>query len=369
MSAAAIRMTAMACTVAAALALAACGEPAPSAPRDVDPVAVRTATAQGIEQGAAIRVPGVVRPAIRAQLSTRQAGTVERVRVVVGEQVAAGQELLAIDARDLVAAHAAALRQREAAREASDQASLNRERFARLHEQDLVAKIRLEEAQLEAERAAGRLQQAEAEVAAVEMNLEYTRLRAPFAGVVSEIIVEEGAFASPGMPVLVLEDRARLEVDAAVQQDRVAGLHIGDRVAIRVNGIGEALSGEVRAVLPAAAPGGAGIRLRMVIDGPVAGLVPGMVAEALLPSPNDGEAEVRVPADALLRKGQLTGVFVVTEDAQGVLRAWLRWVSLAGGPGEDGWVRVQRGLRQGERVVVGEAVNSLADDQAVLPEG
>jgi RND family efflux transporter MFP subunit len=354
--------------LAVSLALSACGQQAPPEERrEAPPLEVRVATAEAVAPDAAISIPGVVRAAVRAQLSTRQAGTVEAVMVAAGERVAAGQEVLRVDARDLAAARAAALRQRDAARAAAEQAERNRERFARLLEDDLVAEVRLEEARVEAERAAGRLEQAEAEVASIEMNLEYTRLRAPFAGVVSEIIIEEGAFASPGMPLLVLEDRSSLEVDAGVQQAQVAGLRPGDELPVRVKGVAEPLTGRVQAVLPAVARGGAGVRLRLDIAQPPGALMPGMVAEVLVPAPRQGESEVRIPADALLRRGQLTGVFVVTAGQDGAQRAQLRWISIAGDTGEGARVRVQRGLRAGERVVVGGIVQSLADGQAVLP--
>jgi RND family efflux transporter MFP subunit len=354
--------------LAVSLAVPGCGQQAPPEERNEAPaVEVRTATAEAIDGGGTISVPGVVQAAISAQLSTRQSGAVEEVLVAAGERVAAGDEVLRIDARDLAAARAAALRRRDAAREAEEQARRTRDRFARLFEEDLVAEVRLEEARVEAEQAAGRLQQAEAELATIAMNLEYTRLRAPFAGVISEIIVEEGAFASPGMPLLVLEDRSSLEIDAAVQQVQVAGLRPGDELPVRVHGVADPLTGRVTAVLPAMAPAGAGVRVRLDIEQPPDELMPGMVAEVLLPTPGQGGRHVRIPADALLRKGQLSGVFVVTADPDGVLRAQLRWISVARDLSEGAYVRVQRGLRSGERVVVGDAVQSLADGQPVLP--
>ena len=355
-----------ACSLAAALA--ACGEPNPTLnPDDGSPVAVRVAPAEAMSQSGQVRVAGVVRPATRAQLGSRQTGTVDAVLVVAGEQVTEGQELLRIDARDLEAARSAAASQRDAAREAREQAVRNRERFARLYQQDLVAKVRFEEAALQAEQAAGQLEKAEAELAAAEMNLEYARLRAPFAGVVSEIITEEGAFASPGRPLLVLEDRTRLEVEAGVHQDSVDTLQPGMPLSLRVKGVAAPISGRVQALLPALGDNGAGTRLRMAIEEPPPGLLPGMIAEVLLPSRHSMETAVSIPAEALLRRGQLNGVFVVTADDEGVRRARLRWVSLDEAASDGATVRVKRGLRPGEEVVLGDVVDDLADDQVVVP--
>ena len=123
------------------------------------------------------------------------------------------------------------------------------------------------------------------------------------------------------------------------------------------------VAGRVIAVLPALRGDAVGLRLRVAVVDPPAGVVPGMVAEVVVTGAP--EAQIRVPAAALLRRGQLAGVFVI-ESADGAQpRARLRWVDVAPDrPGADD-VRVLEGLSPGERIVVG-APHGLADGDPVL---
>jgi len=337
------------------------GEPSPK-------VQVAAAKLQPAE--ASFSAAGVVAPVQRARLGTRQAGNVVEVMVEAGDSVQAGQPVLRVDARDLQAALTAARLARRAATTASATADRNRERFQRLFDEQLIARARLEEVELAAEQARGRLEQAEAELAAVEVNLDYAVLRAPFSGVVSELLADVGTFVAPGPPLVIFEDRSRLEINAAIDQDTAARLAPGQLLQLRARGLEQNITGRIQAVLPALEQPGVGQRLRLVVDDPPPTLAPGMVVELQLPAPQKVRSFVVIPASAVLRRGQLHGVFVVEADDRDRLHAYLRWVAVApaqapGNGSESGNVRVLRGLSPGERVVVGEQVNSLADGQPV----
>jgi RND family efflux transporter MFP subunit len=348
------------------LLLIACGNGMESTPVDeAATVSVRVVEAETVARAPHFPAAGVLRPYRRVQMGTRQSGTVEAVLVRAGDRVTAGEEILRVDSRDLEASRAAALQQRDAAREVLEQARRNHERFRRLYEQELIAKVRLEEAELEAEHAESALGRAEAQLAAIEINVDYTRLRAPFSGVVSEILTETGSFVGPGMPLVVFEDRDRLEVEAAIDQASAAGMSAGDPLPVAVQGIDQPVEGRLQAVLPALAGTGTGLRLRVMIDDPPAVLVPGMVAELRVPSARDASRRVRVPATAVLRRGQLSGVFVVEAGDDVPWRATLRWIALDPATRDEDWAYVMRGLEAGERVVIGDATSQLADGQAV----
>ena len=355
--------------------LVACGDaPDPGKPASVtsgsQALEVDSTAVETVDAAATIRVAGVVRPSRRAGLGTRQAGAVREVFVEAGDQVEAGQPILAVDARDVQAAVTAARLQRQAADAAWRQRVRNRERFQRLYNEKLVAKVRLEEAELAEENARGVLERAAAEVASVEMTLDYSVLRAPFAGIVAEIIAETGTFVAPGPQLVVFEDRDKLEVEAGIDQASAARLAPDRILELNVRGFDEPISGRVQAVLPALTSNrdeaAVGLRLRLVIDDPPPALTPGMVAEIKVPAGGPISQQVVLPADALLRRGQLEGVFVVEKDAEGQNRARLRWVERATGPTGEGRVHILRGLAAGERVVVGDALNKLEDDQPVL---
>ncbi|PLW84173.1 hypothetical protein CWI75_02150 [Kineobactrum sediminis] len=335
------------------------------------PMEVQVASVESRSTEATFWAAGVVAPVRRARLGTRQAGSVQEVLVEAGDSVETGQPVLRVDARDLQAALSAARLARQAATTARDTANRNRERFQRLFEQQLIARARLEEVELAAEDARRRLEQAEAELAAIEVNLDYAMLRAPFAGVVSEVLADVGTFVAPGPPLVIFEDRSRLEINAAIGQDTGARLLSGATLQLRAEGVEQRMSGRIQALLPALEQPGVGQRLRLVIDEPPPGLAPGMVVEIKLPAAGSTRGFMVIPDSAVLPRGQLDGVFVVEPDNRGQLRVYLRWISIAP-PGDlqvPGRVHVLHGLSVGERVVVGEAVNSLADGQRVRLDG
>lgn len=354
--------------------LAACGGDPDTGGRDAgdgdgrEAMTVRTFVVGQPAEVSSIVAAGAVAPARRARMGTRQAGNVEEVMVQAGDVVAAGQPILRVDARDLEAALQAARLQREAARTAWETARRNRERFRRLYDERLIARARLEEVELAAEDARGRLEQAEAELAAVEVNLDYATLRAPFAGVVSEVLTDVGTFVAPGPPLAVFEDRSRLEINVGVAQAIAARLTMDDALAFRVDGLEGVLTGRIEAVLPALEPPGVGQVLRLVVDDPPPALEPGMIAEVRLPAPRSVQPFVVIPDSAVLQRGQLDGVFVVDDGAGDRRRAHLRWIALAPSPaGADAdEVRVLRGLAPGDRVVVGDAVDALVDGRPVV---
>ena len=341
-------------------------EQAPDAVEDRPAMPVTVFETQDVEREAMVSVAGVVQPDQRAGLGTRQAGTVEAVFVEAGDRVAADQPILQVDARDLEAARSAARLQVQAARTASEQADQNRRRFERLYEQELAARIRKEEAQIEADRARGLLAQAEAELAAIEVNLDYAILRAPFDGIVSEVIAETGTFVAPGPSLVVFEDHRRLNVEASVDQAASGELWPGLELPVWIHGEDITVTGRVQAVLPGLEGVGVGLRLRLVIDDPPERLKPGMVAEVRVPSGMPARILTEVPESALLRRGQLEGVFVVEPDDQAdELRARLRWISLGESNPATGRIEVVRGLSGGERVIFGDQVDELSDNQRV----
>ncbi|MFW5816598.1 MAG: efflux RND transporter periplasmic adaptor subunit [Wenzhouxiangella sp.] len=348
--------------------LVGCEDRSPTQPSPA-PVEVTFSLAERVEQAATVQVAGVVRPARRAALGTRQAGAVRAVLVEAGDRVQAGQRILEVDARDLEAVVSAAREQRAAATAAWQQAQRNRKRFERLYQDELVAKIRLEEAELAEERARGAKERAAAELAAAQVNLDYSVLRAPFDGVVSEIIAETGSFVAPGPPLVVFEDRDQLEVDAGIDQASAARLSPGRVLDLEVDGFDPAIGARVQAVLPALTgergEPATGTRLRLSIDDPPPGLGPGMVVTVKVPAGERVRSLVAVPSDALIQRGQLEGVFVIEADAEGADRAHLRWVTRSTAEGDGPGVYILSGLAGGERVVVGEVVNELQDNQRV----
>lgn len=317
-----------------------------------------------------ISVGGITQPLRRSMPAPRIGARVMEMAVEEGESVSAGQLLVRLDDRDVSAGAAAARQQVERAEQALVEAERNLQRMSRLLQEELVARVRLEEAELRQADTRAALRNAEARLREAETALEDVRVEAPFAGVVTSLLVEAGDLAAPGRPVAVVEDRSRLRVLAGVGQ---AGVELppGTLATVELPGRRGTVEGRVDAVLPgeAGAPGS-----RMWIEIPtVPGLSPGVSVRVRIPVPDAAvQRWAVVPEEALIRRGQLEGVFLVPEEALEEelpvrTRVLLRWIVTA--PGEEpGQRRVLSGIGPGAVVVVGPQVRELWSGRPVTVE-
>lgn len=319
--------------VAAAATTVACdrGEPGAMAPPE-EPVTVETS--------AAARAPSVqtfpasVVSTDDVELATRTSGTVRRMRVDVGSRVAEGDTLVELDATDVDA-------RIESAEARLRQARRYFERIRNLEEDGAATEQELDDARARLERARAGLREARGQ-------RQYVVLRAPFTGTVTGRMADPGDLAVPGHPVLSLVRPGSLEVSADLPGQVGKEVGVGDRFRVRDPETGAARDARVTRVSPARDRASRRIRveLRFVSgagagDG-AAGLVPG--AFARLEREDPASRTTWIPSDAVVRRGQLTGVYGVARDSLD-----LRWIR----PGirRGGAVEVLAGLEAGERVV------------------
>jgi RND family efflux transporter MFP subunit len=279
------------------------------------------------ETGGSYRAAGTVRAARRAELATRLTGRVESIRVQAGDHVRPGQLLLTVERGSLSAA------QQQAAA-ALGQAGATLRRTERLYADSAAPLV-----QLEAARTAHA--QAQAQARAVEADLAYAEVRAPFAGVIAARMVDPGDQAAPGQPLLVLEDQARREIVVTVPDEVGEQLRPGQSAAVEIGTGGRRVTARIEAVVPGADPRSPTVEVRM--RGP-AGLAPGLAAVAELPAGD--RSALQVPTSAITRRGQLVGVYLFAVDS--TLR--LRWIRT--GRDRDSVVEVLSGLIPGDLVAL-----------------
>lgn len=351
----------------ASLALAGCFGDTPQPPEPSGQTArVTVAEVQPWQQPANKVLPGVVRPGKRAVLSTRIAGTLLSVDVAPGDTVKAGQLLAETDARDVNAGIDAARANINAARSAVKQARQDHERLKRLYEEDLIARVRSEQAQVKLEQLKAKLQQARSDLEARQNNLSYARITAPFQGQVAETMVDAGSFVGPGQALLVLEARDHLRVDVPVSSKLAASLEPGQLMSVMTTG-GSPLPAHLTSVIPALDNKGTGQRLRLALQDTEHELAPGEVVSVLVPAAERQPRQnnwVGLPSEALIRRGQLTGVLVARHTDEST-KVHLTWVTTANPPANGtNLIPVTEGLSAGEQVVLNPSAE-LHDGQPV----
>lgn len=291
---------------------------------------------------AELDVAGVAEPYQQATLSTKLMGTVVAVFVHEGDVISAGQPLVRIDARDLTAKAAQASASVAAAEANHREAVAQATRIRALYADSAATKAQLDAAETGLARAQAAVQAARAGSAELGAITEYSVVRAPFAGVVTQRHVDVGAFAAPGAPLVAVQDVGRLRIVASTTPDAARSLRRGASVDARIEGT------RVRAVVEGVVPATAGnlYTVNAIVPNADRTLLAGSTASLLLPLGK--QPALLVPAAAVRREGDLTGVMVRTADG-----AELRWVRV--GRTLNGSVEVTSGLRRDDQVVVPSA--------------
>lgn len=264
-----------------------------------------------------------------AELATRTSGTVRRARVDVGSRVAAGDTLLELDASDV----AAGIEEAEAS---VRQAEKRFDRIRNLEADGAATRQELDDARAELERARAALDRARGQ-------REYVLLRAPFAGTVTERSVDPGDLAVPGRPVLHLVRPESVKVVADLPGRIGSRLEPGDEVSVNSPETGRRWTARVTRMSPVRQPASRRIRVELRLP-PGESSLPAAGSYLRLELASEGDSTMWIPADAVVRRGQLEGVFLAEAGA-----LELRWLDL--GDERDGTVEVLGGLRTGDRVV------------------
>lgn len=288
-----------------------------------------------------VEVTGQVTAIYQATLSSRIQGTIDRLLVREGDQVSKGQTLIQLDSRDVRAELARASAEVE-------NAKANLVRMKTLYGQDAVSKQ-------EMENATRTYKVAEADRKAVLAQLSYTVVKAPFDGVITEKKVEAGELASPGQPLLLMEDSQQLRLEATVAEGDLKSIARGDKIPIFIDAVGtQPLNGIVNQIIPAGDPRTHTFMVK--VDLPkTSGLQSGMFGRLRL---DKGTAQtILVPTSAVVERGELTSVFVVGSDQV----ARLRWIKVGRRFGQQveilsGVSAAERLLLEGARGVEGAAV-------------
>jgi len=158
----------------------------------------------------------------------------------------------------------------------------------------------------------------------VNAQYAYTNITAPFSGVVTAKTVEEGDMANPGQALLSIEAPGNFEVMAMVPETEITQIKQGAEVAVMVNSIQQMLKGKVTEISTSSQHTGGQYLVKIALDKTAVTIMSGMFATVQFPMAKKAATEmVLIPKEALVNKGQLSGVYAVSQHNTALLR-WLR---------------------------------------------
>lgn len=357
-----MRLSGILALAAAGAGAVAAGPATPSAASSAAPAngpgAWPTAIVAPATQPGQAAFEGVVQAVRQTAVAAQVPGAVVEVRVQPGDQVQAGQVLLRLDAREAEQAAAASAAQVQAARAAQDAATREYERQKQLFDKRYISQAALDRAEAQYKAAQAQAAATLASAQAARTQSGYYVVKAPYAGVVAQVPVVLGDMALPGRPLVTLYDPDRLRVSVPLPQAVAArwSAPSAGSIAIEVGGAVRVTPTSAQ-LLPALDPATHTQELRLELP-PGLTVQPGAFARVWLPSgePSSGAvgAALLVPARAVVRRAELTAVYVLSPDG----RPLLRQVRLGRRLGEQ--VEVLSGVSAGERVVLDPQAASRA---------
>jgi multidrug efflux pump subunit AcrA (membrane-fusion protein) len=355
----------------AALLLSACSSHAPEKKTALEGPAVQVILHE-VRSGKVAGVyeaTGTVRARSTSVLSARIMGYIRDIRAQAGDTVRTGQTVAVIEAKEIddavaqakagVAEALAAVPEVDnaiaAAQAQLDLAASTMKRMQSLYDQKSITSQEFDEVQARHRMAVAnhqmalakrsqltsKIAQAESGLAQVAVNKTYTEVKAPFTGIVVERRAEPGMLASPGMPILIIEQAGAYRLEAAIEESRIASVKTGSKVTVRLDSLGRDIEARVSEIVPTMDPISRTFIAR--IDLPSSPQIrSGLFARALFPA---GEKDaLTVPATAVREQGQVQSVFVADN---GFARVRL----IKTGARLESAVEVLSGLSSGDRVV------------------
>jgi RND family efflux transporter MFP subunit len=300
---------------------------------------------------------GTVRAAQTSQLASQIMGSIVNVQVREGEHVQAGQVLAVIDdtqphagVEQATASELAAEKNVSATESEYQLAEVTTSRYQRLYEKGTISpqefdvvKSRYQTAEARRDMARAELAQASAALVQARTSLGYTRIRAPFAGLVTERKADPGTLASPGTVIFTIEDTRSYRLEVAVDENDVRLARTGQTAPVNIDALERTeITGKIVQLVPAADPGSRSFLVKIELPRD-AHLRSGLFGRAQFS--RGMRAALLIPRSAVIERGQLQGVYVL--DSEQV--AGLHYVTLGRVAGKH--VEVLSGLEDGERVI------------------
>lgn len=310
--------------------------------------AVTVSKAGFSESSTAHRFSGTVASQRTVQISTKVTGRVTQLDVEEGDYVSQGEILVRIKDDNLQAQKnqvEAGLSEAEAALKNSE---TNYRRIKNLYEKESATQKELDDIATQFEGAKANVNALEARLQEINDMLEYTVLAAPFNGYVVEKRISEGDLAGPGQPLLAFEREGDMKVNLSIPESQIALFQLNDTVSVEVPAVrAEPFMGVVSSVNPSGMRGSRQFGAEIVFPKlkSDSGLKSGMFAEVSLASQQ--ERSIIVSETALVRRGQLAGIYTLNDNSEVVLR----WIRVGETDTEEGTVKVLSGLAAGETYV------------------
>ena len=306
-----------------------CGKDTKETANNEPAIAVQLSGISNDNNSPFVTASGKIEAENSANLSTRMMGYVTKVHVKVGQKVGAGQLVVSINNTDLHAKKAQVDASILQATAAFNNAKKDYDRFVNLYAQQSASQKELDDMTARYEMAKATLEGARQMRNEVMAQFSYSNITAPFSGEITNTFVKEGDMANPGMPLVGIEGASRLQVTTMVSESDISSVTNGMDVKVMVKSLNKVVAGKVSEVSGSAKNTGGQYLVKVNLSQIDKSILSGMFVNVQFPVENKKESstlvsdKVMVPESALVKQGQLTGIYTIGNGNTAILR-WLR---------------------------------------------
>ncbi len=344
-------------------------------------------TARMMEQPLIYEAVGTVQAGLIANLSGKYPGEVKEIKVREGARVKKGDTLAILDQAQATAAlHQAeaafseakkamdaAVSGRDSARAAKELALLTYQRYEKLRKTGAVGVQEFDEVETRHRQAdaslmqaedtvaasTARVKQAEAAVASAAVTLKEMVITAPYDGIISARLVDEGVLATPGMPLLTIETINGFRVDTELAETYIDYVRLQQKVLVSIPALSDKLiEGKITIIVPAADERSRSFLIKVTLS-PDSRVKSGMFARVKIPLGTT--SSLLVKKTAVVVRGQLTGLYLV--DSEKIAHFSL----IRTGRTFGDLMEILSGLKEGDNYVENPPLNLSEGDRVEAP--
>jgi RND family efflux transporter MFP subunit len=327
------------------------------------PVAVDIAKASSSSENG-VSASGQIEASETANISTRVMGYILKINAKVGDQVKSGQVLVSLNNEDMTAKKAQTEAMMAEANANLQNAQKDYTRFTALYKQQSASAKELDNVTLQFNSAKARLEAAKQMRNEVSAMMNYTTIVAPFSGIITQKLADEGSLANPGMPILILEKSGNFQISATIPESEISKVKLNDLVLVTVKSTGKEFKSKITEMSPSSQSSGGQYLIKVAVPEEVkkelfAGMYVNIFIKTKGLTSQKNEDIILVPKSAIVNKDQLSGLYTISQNNT----ALLRWVRLGKVYGNS--VEVISGLDKDETYIL-HADGKLFNGAAIL---
>jgi len=325
-----------------------CGEKSNANGNAKADLTVSVATVKMENQPEILSFSGKIEAETHSNLSTRIMGQIAKIYVEPGQKVNKGQLLVQIQDKDIQAKKLQVKANMLKAEAAYKNAKKDFDRFTVLFKQKSASQKEMDDVSTNYNMAKAELEAVKQMENEVDEMLSYAGIKAPYSGIITRKYRHDGDLASPGMPLLAIEKPGEYKVIARIPETEISKVEKNDAVKVKISALNNIeIEGVVTEVNPSALYTGNQFEAKIVLNPTKeqkTKLFSGMYANVMLKK--GGMPSIMIPKEVLVRKGQLTGLYTVSQTGTAMLR-WIRT-----GKSTESMIEVLSGLSDGEQYIV-----------------